>query len=63
LPGPVNFIIGQDLPTSEYSTVDGSDNYVNWGGFFSGDIDNVMFYNIVLDGTQVKSIFENQKSL
>jgi len=60
---PVNFVIGQDLPTSAYSTIDGDANYVNWGGFFSGDIDDVMFYNIALDGPQVKSIFENQKTL
>jgi hypothetical protein len=59
---PINFVIGQDLPTSQYLTVDG-DFQVAWGGFFSGDIDDVMFYNIALDGPQVKSIFDNQKSL
>ena len=59
---PINFIIGQDLPTSTYLTVDG-DFQVAWGGFFTGDIDDVMFYNIALDGPQAKSIFENQKTL
>lgn len=59
---PVDFVIGQDLPTSKYLTIDG-DFQVAWGGFFTGDMDDVMFYNIALDGPQVKSIFNNQKTL
>lgn len=59
---PINFVIGQDLPTSKYLTVDG-DFQVAWGGFWTGDLDDVMFYNIALDGPQVKSIFNNQKTL
>jgi len=62
LPNPINFVIGQDLPTSVYTTVEG-DFYVNWGGFFTGDMDDVMFYNVALDGPQVKSIYDNQKTL
>jgi hypothetical protein len=60
---PINFIIGQDLPTSKYSTVSTDANYVNYGGFFTGDMDDIMFYNIALDGPQVKSIFTNQNTL
>jgi len=59
---PINFVIGQDLPTDKYTTVDG-DFQVAWGGFFTGDMDDVMFYNIALDGPQIKSIFTNQKTL
>ena len=33
------------------------------GGFWTGDMDDVMFYNIALDGPQVKSVFTNQKTL
>ena len=64
LANPVDFVIGQDLPTTKYSTIlaDG-DHYVNYGGFFTGDMDDVMFYNIALDGPQVKSIFINQNTL
>ena len=62
LPNPIDFIIGQDLPTSKYLTVDG-DYQVAWGGFFTGDMDDVMFYNVALDGPQVKSINTNQKTL
>ncbi len=62
LADPINFVIGQDLPTDKYLTVDG-DFQVAWGGFWTGDLDDVMFYNIALDGPQVKSIYENQKTL
>lgn len=59
---PIDFVIGQDLPTNKYQTVDGNFQ-VAWGGFWTGDMDDVMFYNIALDGPQVKSIYNNQKTL
>jgi hypothetical protein len=58
----IDFVIGQDLPTNKYLTVDG-DFQVAWGGFWTGDMDDVMFYNIALEGPQVKSIYDNQKTL
>ena len=62
LGSPIDFVIGQDLPTASYLTVDG-DFQVAWGGFFTGIMDDVMYYNIALDGPQVKSIYNNQKAL
>lgn len=62
LASPIDFVIGQDLPTNKYLTVDG-DYQVAWGGFWTGDLDDVMFYNVALTGPQVKSIFTNQKTL
>lgn len=62
LPTPIDFVIGQDLPTDKYLTVDG-DFQVAWGGFFTGDMDDVMLYNIALSGPQVHSIFVNQNTL
>lgn len=62
LANPIDFVIGQDLPTNKYLTVDG-DFQVAWGGFWTGDMDDVMFYNVALDGPQVKSIYTNQKTL
>ena len=62
LANPIDLVIGQDLPTSAYTTVDG-DFQVAWGGFFTGDMDDVMYYNIALDGPQVHSIFINQNTL
>lgn len=58
---PVNLVFGQDLPSSGYSTVDGSDNYVNWGGYFKGALDEVRIYKSVLTGSQVTSIYEIEK--
>ena len=65
LGNPIDFVIGQDLPTNKYVTVDDGTGrfFVNYGGFFTGDMDDVMFYNIALDGPQVKSIFLNQNTL
>jgi len=62
LTDPIDFVIGQDLPTNKYLTVDGNFQ-VAWGGFWTGEMDDVMFYNIALDGPQVKSIYNNQKTL
>ena len=65
LPNPIDLVIGQDLPTNKYVTVDDGTGrfFVNYGGFWKGDMDDVMFYNIALDGPQVKSIFTNQNTL
>jgi len=64
LPTPIDFVIGSDLPTNKYDVVGGSDEFrVDWGGFWTGDLDDVMFYDIALDGPQVKSIFDNQNTL
>ena len=60
----INLTIGSDLPTSKYLTVDATGNFlVDYGGFWTGDLDDVMFYNIALDGPQVGSIFTNQNTL
>ena len=62
LANPIDFVIGQDFRPDKYLTVDG-DFQVAWGGFWTGDLDDVMFYNIALDGPQVHSIFINQNTL
>ncbi len=60
---PVNISIGSDLPTGTYLTVDPSGNFlVDYGGFWTGDMDDVMFYNIPLTAPQVLSIYNNQKT-
>lgn len=62
-PSPVNLTIGSDLPTSRYLTVDASGNFlVDYGGFWTGDMDDVMFYNVALTAPQVASIFTNQNT-
>ncbi len=55
--GTINVTIGSDLPTSVYSPDDTSPFYVNWGGYFKGNIDDVRFYNVVLTPVQVTSLY------
>jgi Concanavalin A-like lectin/glucanases superfamily len=59
---PPDITIGSDLPTSAYSTDPNNANYVNYGGFWKGDLDDVMFYNIALTAPQVTSIFNDQNT-
>ena len=59
---PIDFVIGQDLPTSVYSTDVNSIYYVNYGGFWTGDMDDVMFFNTALSSQQIKSIYDHQKT-
>jgi hypothetical protein len=58
---PVNLVFGQDLPTSVYSLVDGNDNYVNWGGYYIGSMDEVRLYKSALTAAQVTSIYTAEK--
>lgn len=62
----INLTIGQDLPTNLYqineaNDADGNNFNGPWGGYFTGDIDEVRIYNAVLSGTQVKSIYNAEK--
>ena len=56
----INLSIGSDLPTSVYTTTEG-DFYVNWGGYWKGEIDDIRFYNIVLTETQINSLYLYEK--
>jgi hypothetical protein len=53
----INLSIGTDLPTGQYSLVDGSPYYVNWGGYWKGAMDDIRFYNIALNASQISSIY------
>jgi hypothetical protein len=58
---PINITIGSDLPTGKYLTVDPTGNFlVDYGGFWTGDMDDVMFYNTALSAPQVQSIYNDQ---
>ena len=60
---PINITIGSDLPVSKYLTVDATGNFlVDYGGFWTGDMDDVMFYNVALTGPQAQSIYNNQNT-
>lgn len=58
---PVNLVFGQDLPSTGYSTLDTDPNYLNWGGFYIGTLDEVRIYKSVLSASQVTSIYTVEK--
>ena len=58
---PVNLIFGQDLPSTGYSLNDADPNYLNWGGFYIGAMDEVRIYKSVLSASQITSIYDLEK--
>jgi len=58
---PISLIIGQDLPTTVYSTDPLSPYYVNNGGYLRGYIDELRIYKSVLTASQVASIYTLEK--
>ena len=58
---PVNLTFGQDLPTGKYSTDSASPYYVNYGGYFSGTMDEIRIYKSALTASQVTSIYNLEK--
>lgn len=63
---PFNLVIGQDFPTDKYAATD--TNYENdkliplaWGGYFHGSLDEIRIYKAVLSGTQVTSLYNQEK--
>jgi len=54
--------IGTDLPNSAYTATDDGTGryYVAWGGYWTGDLDDIMIYNTPLTGTQVTQIYNQQ---
>jgi len=52
--------IGSDLPTSVY-TEEAGPFYVGYGGYFTGAIDEVRFYNIELSGADVTAIYDMER--
>jgi hypothetical protein len=58
---PVNLVFGQDLPSTGYSLSDTDPNYLNWGGFYIGTLDEVRIYKTALTASQVTSIYDTEK--
>lgn len=56
-----DLVFGQDLATSAYSTDSSSPNYLNWGGYFIGSLDDIRIYNSVLTDAQIQSIYNQEK--
>jgi Concanavalin A-like lectin/glucanases superfamily/FIVAR domain len=54
--------IGTDLPNSAYTATDDGTGryYVAYGGYWTGDLDDIMIYNTALSSTQVTQIYNQQ---
>jgi hypothetical protein len=52
--------IGSDLPNNAYSYLSTAPNYISYGGYWTGDLDDVQIYNIALTKAQVTSIYNQQ---
>jgi hypothetical protein len=58
----VDLSIGTDLPNSAYTATDDGTGryYVAWGGYWTGDLDDIMIYNVALTASQVTQIYNQQ---
>ncbi|HTR31744.1 MAG TPA: LamG-like jellyroll fold domain-containing protein [Puia sp.] len=56
--------IGTDLPNSAYTASDDGTGryYIAWGGYWTGDLDDIMIYNVALTANQVTEIYNQQVS-
>ncbi len=52
--------IGTDLPNSAYSYSSTDPNYIAYGGYWTGDLDDIQIYNIALTGSQVTALYNQQ---
>ncbi len=52
--------IGTDLPNSAYSYTMADPTYIGYGGYWTGDLDDIMIYNIALTASQVTQIYNQQ---
>ncbi len=53
--------IGTDLPNNAYTYgANTAPNYIDYGGYWTGDMDDIMIYNIALTKAQVMQIYNQQ---
>jgi hypothetical protein len=56
----VDLAIGTDLTNNAYAYNLASPNYIAWGGYWTGDLDDVMIYNVALTTAQVTALYNQQ---
>lgn len=63
-PNPdVDLCIGQALPTSVYTDIEGDPyQYQEWLGFFKGYLDDFRFYNTILTEAQVQTLYQYENA-
>jgi hypothetical protein len=48
------------LPNSAYSTNILDPGYIGYGGYWTGDLDDIMIYNTALTGAQITQLYNQQ---
>jgi hypothetical protein len=56
----VDLSIGSDLPNSAYSNVMTDPGYIGYGGYWTGDLDDILIYNVALTGPQITQLYNQQ---
>ena len=56
----VDLSIGSDLPNNAYSNVMTDPGYIGYGGYWTGDLDDILIYNVALTGPQITQIYNQQ---
>jgi hypothetical protein len=54
--------IGSDLTNSAYSPDMAAPNYIGYGGYWTGDLDDIMIYNVPLTASQVTQLYNQQNT-
>lgn len=52
--------IGSDLVNSAYSPTMTDPNYIGYGGYWTGDLDDIIIYNVALTASQITQIYNQQ---
>ena len=52
--------IGSDLTNNAYSPALTDPNYIGYGGYWTGDLDDILLYNVALTSAQITQIYNQQ---
>ncbi len=58
----VDLSIGSDLPNAAYTATDDGTGrfFIGYGGYWTGDLDDILIYNVALTGPQITQIYNQQ---
>lgn len=56
----VDLSIGSDLPNNAYSPNVADPGYIGYGGYWTGDLDDILIYNTALTAAQITQIYNQQ---
>jgi hypothetical protein len=58
----VDLSIGSDLPNAAYTATDDGTGrfFIGYGGYWTGDLDDILIYNVALTGPQITQVYNQQ---